>query len=333
VKKGKLLSASGAVLIAVLLFTMSSAIAGQSQIVMKLGGTAAPSMTHPEYASLLKFRDVVKQETNDRLRVDIYPSLQLGTLKEHIEGTSMGTIEACNIGLDFMTALYPGVGIFSMPYLYRDMGHLQRVLASQAGQAMIERVRRDMKLRFISVLYRGPRHTMNSARPVVRPSDLKGLKVRVPTTPLNLETMKAMGATTIPIDFSELYSALMLKVVDGVENPIDVLYELKGHETMKYLSLTGHMQSPIPIMVNEDFYQKLGPDLQQAIMRAGKAAEDLRLELLKTSEGKALEVFKAAGVQVTEVDLPAFKDATKNVYKQFVHAFGEEMYAAVQTVK
>ena len=309
------------------------ALAGEAQIVMKLGATTAASMKHPEYASLVKFAEVVKQESKDRLRVDIYPSLQLGSIKENIEGTSMGTIESFQIGTDSISAVYPPVAIFNLPYLYRDIDHVKRVLASQAGQNVLERTRRDMKLRLVSVLYRGPRHIMNSVRPIQKPSDLKGLKVRVPNIPLLHETLKAMGATPVPIDFSELYTALSLKVVDGVENPIDVLFELKGHETMKYLSLTGHMQSPIPIMVNDNFYQKLGPELQQAVMKAGKAAEDYRLELLKTSEGEALKVFKAAGVQVNDVDFAAFVDATKNVYKQFVNMFGEETYTEVQKVK
>ncbi len=75
----------------------------------------------------------------------------------------------------------------------------------------------------------------------------------------------------MPIDFSELYTALSQKVVDGVENPIDVLYEIKGQETMKFLSLTAHMQSPIPIFVGDPFYTGLAPELQQAILKAGKA--------------------------------------------------------------
>lgn len=307
--------------------------AGQTQVVMKLGGTTAASMNHPEYASLVKFAETVKAESKDGLRVDIYPSNQLGSIKEIIEGTSMGTIESFQIGFDSISAVYPPASIFNMPYLYRDIDHVKRVLASPVGQRILERTRKDVKLRLVSVLYRGPRHLMNSVRKIQKPDDLKGLKIRVPNIPLTHETLKAMGATPVPIDFGELYTALSLHVVDGVENPIDVLFELKGQETMRYLALTGHMQSPIPIMINEDFYQKLSPELQQAIMKAGKVAEDYRLQLLSTSEGNALKVFKSAGVQVNEVDSAAFAEATKNVHKQFVQQFGEDVYKQVQNVK
>jgi TRAP-type transport system periplasmic protein len=307
--------------------------AGQAQVVMKLGGTAAASMKHPEYASLVKFAETVKAESKDGLRVDIYPSNQLGSIKEIIEGTSMGTIESFQIGFDSVSAVYPPASIFNMPYLYRDIDHVKRVLASPVGQSILERTRRDVKLRLVSVLYRGPRHLMNSQRQIQKPDDLKGLKIRVPNIPLTHETLKAMGATPVPIDFSELYTALSQRVVDGVENPIDVLFELKGHETMRYLALTGHMQSPIPIMINENFYQKLSPELQQAIMKAGKVAEDYRLQLLSNSEGEALKVFKAAGVRVNEVDFAAFVEATKNVHKQFVQLFGDDVYKQVQNVK
>lgn len=326
---------TGSLLAAVfaLLLLAGPALAGQPQIVMKLGGTTAASMQHPEYASLVKFAETVKSESKDRLRVDIYPSNQLGSIKEIIEGTSMGTIESFQIGFDSISAVYPPASIFNMPYLYRDIEHVKRVLASPVGQSILDRTRKDVKLRLISVLYRGPRHTMNSVRPLRKPEDLKGLKIRVPNIPLTHETLKAMGATPVPIDFSELYTALSQHVVDGVENPIDVLFELKGHETMKYLSLTGHMQSPIPIMVNDSFYQKLSPDLQQVLMKAGKVAEDYRLQLLSKSEGEALKVFKGAGVQVNDVDFSAFAEATKNVYKQFVQLFGEDVYRQVQDVK
>lgn len=102
---------------------------------------------------------------------------------------------------------------------------------------------------------------------------------------------------------------------------------------MKYLSLTRHMQSPIPIMINENFYQKLSPELQQVLMKAGKVAEDYRLQLLSGSEGEALKVFQAAGVRVNEVDFAAFAEATKDVHKQFVKLFGEDVYKQVQSVK
>jgi TRAP-type transport system periplasmic protein len=298
-------------------------------VVIKLGATAAGNMKHPEYASLMRFAEVAKQESREQLRVDVYPANQLGTIKEMVEGAAMGTIQACNVGLDSISAVYPAITVLTMPYVFRDIAQVQRALASQAGQAVMDRMRRELGIRSVSVLYRGPRQTMNSARVVVKPSDLRGLKIRVPNSPLMLETLKAMGATPMPIDFSELYTALSQKVVDGVENPIDVLYEIKGHETMKFLSLTAHMQSPIPIFVGEKFYAGLAPELQQVILKAGKAAEDYRLELLKNSEGDALKAFKAAGVQVTEVDFAAFADATKNVYKQFGKMFSEEAYQEI----
>lgn len=308
------------------------AVAG-APIVIKLGATAAGDPKHPEYASLLKFAEVAKKESKDQLRVDVYPANQLGSIKEMVEGTAMGTIQACNVGLDSISAVYPAITVLSMPYVFRDIAHVQRALASKPGQDVMDQMRREMKIRSVSVLYRGPRQTMNSARVVTKPSDMRGLKIRVPNNPLLLETMKAMGATPVPIDFSELYTALSQKVVDGVENPIDVLYEIKGQETMRFLSLTAHMQSPIPIFVGETFYTGLTPELQQAIQRAGKAAEEYRLELLKNSEAEALRVFKAAGVQVTEVDFSAFADATKNVYKQFNKMFSEETYQAILKVR
>jgi TRAP-type C4-dicarboxylate transport system substrate-binding protein len=191
----------------------------------------------------------------------------------------------------------------------------------------------DVNLRLVGVLYRGPRHLMSSKKAVFTPEDLNGQQIRVPGNPLNQETLKAMGATPVAVDWSEIYTALSQKLVDGYENPIDIFYESKGHETMKYLSFTGHMQSPIPIFVNEQFYQKLAPDLQEAVMKGGKAAEEHRLELLESSEARALKVFKEAGIEINDVDFAAFQEATKDVYKKFVDKFGEDTYQAIKAVE
>jgi tripartite ATP-independent transporter DctP family solute receptor len=245
----------------------------------------------------------------------------------------MGTIETCNVGFDSVTTVYPPVAIFSLPYLFKDIPHVQRVLQSEAGQKVLDKMVADVNLRLVGVLYRGPRHLMSSKKAVYKPADLNGQKIRVPGNPLNHATLKAMGATPVPVDWGEIYTALSQKLVDGYENPIDIFYESKGHETMKYLSFTGHMQSPIPIFVSEQLYQSLAPELREAIMKGGKAAEEHRLELLKTSEANALKAFKEAGIESNEVDFAAFQEATKDIYKEFVDKFGEDTYQAIKAVE
>ena len=298
---------------------------------LTLGVTTAASMEFPEYASIVKFKETLEEKTDGQIIVEIYPASQLGKLKEVIEGTSMGTINAFQIGFDSISTVYPPVAVFNLPYLFKDIPHLQRVFKSEAGQKVLNKMIQEMGLRLVSVLYRGPRQMMNSKRPIIKPSDLKGLKIRVPNNPLQTDTLKALGATAVSIDFSEIYTALSQGLVDGYENPIDVIYETKGYETLKYLSLTGHMQSPIPIVINEKYYQSLSPELQKEVMAAGKIAEDYRLELLKTSEDKALEIFKNAGVKVNEIgDFNLFREATKDVYKKYVD---EDTYRAILLVK
>jgi tripartite ATP-independent transporter DctP family solute receptor len=280
-----------------------------------LGATAAATMDDPEYASLVKFQEEAKALSGGRIQVLLFPANQLGKINEIIEGVSLGTIQACQVGFDSVSALYLPAAIFSLPYTFRDIPHMQRVIASEPGQEMLDQMSDELGIMLMSVLYRGPRHVMNSKRPVVVPADLNGLKIRTPANPLNQGTLTAMGATAVAIDWSEIYTALTTGIVDGYENPIDILNASKGYETCGYLSLTGHMQSPIPLFINTEFFDGLEPELQEAVMGAAKAAEDYRLELLKTSEDGALATFKAAGVEINEVDFDAFAEATKDVYK------------------
>lgn len=310
-----------------------SVFGAPKQIVMKFAGLVAANMDNPEYATMVKFADEVNKKSKGAIKVEVYPANQLGSSTEIVQGVSMGTIDLCCMGFDTIGAVYPPVFIFNMPYLYKDIPHVQRVLASPVGKKILAEMENKINLHYVASLYRGPRHIMNSKRPIVTPADMKDMKIRVPGNNLFVSTFKALGAIPVAVDYGEVYTALSQKLVDGVENPIDNLYDLKAHEVLKYLSFTGHMQSPIALVINKNVFNGLSSELKTVVMNAGKVAEDYRVELLKANEAKELKVFRDAGVVTNEINVAAFREATKDVYKQFISMFGEQNYLDIQKIK
>lgn len=285
--------------------------------VIRFAGTAAASMENPEYVAMIKFKEAVERKTKD-IAVQLYPANQLGATKEFMEGVGLGTVEMAEVGYDILGLLDRMAYALTMPYLHTSLEHYIKVVEGPIGDEIHQHMVKTTGIRVLGALNRGPRHLMNSVRPVNGPSDLKGLKIRSPENPLNAGTIRAMGATPVPISWGEVYTALSQRVADGVENAIDELFTARLHEVQKYLSLTQHIYVAVPIIINDRFYQGLSPDLQGIIAAAAKESVLWRREALKTSEENSLAAMKRAGIQVvTTPRVEEFAERAKAVWKEF----------------
>lgn len=243
----------------------------------------------------------------------------MGATKEFTEGVSLGTVEMAESGYDIIGLLDPQAYALTMPYLHKSLDHYIKVLEGPIGEEINQHIIKKTNMRVLGVLNRGPRQVMNSKRPIRTPADMKGLRIRSPENPLNAGTVAAMGATPVPMTWSEVYTALSQGVADGVENAIDELYAARLYEVQKYLSLTGHIYVGVPIIMNEDFYQKLPADLKKVVSAAARESVLQRRESLKTSEAEHLAAMQKAGIQViTDPDLDKFAATAKVVWEKFV---------------
>jgi tripartite ATP-independent transporter DctP family solute receptor len=315
-KKTALGLAAGALAGGILTF---AAGVNAADFTIRYAGTAPASNDNPEYMAMVKFKDVAESQSKGRLKVELYPANQLGATKEFTEGVSLGTVEMGESGYDIIGLLDPQAYALTMPYLHKTLEHYIKVLDGPIGEEIAQHIIKKTNMRILGVLMRGPRHVMNSKRPVRTPADMKGLRIRSPENPLNAGTVKAMGATPIPMTWSEVYTALSQGVADGVENSIDELYAARLYEVQKYLSLTGHIYVGVPIIINEDFYKKLPDDLKAVVKTAARESVLERREALKTSETANLEKMKKAGITViTDVALDQFAPTAKAVWEKFV---------------
>ena len=319
-------------LITILLTMSLSGVA--AEYVIKYAGTPAASMDNPEYLAMVQFKEIVEEKSNGNIMVELYPANQLGATKEFTEGVALGTIEMAEVGYDILGLLDPICYTLTLPYLHSTLEHYIAVLDGPIGEEINQHLIGTTNVRILGALNRGPRQMMNGARPIRTPEDLKGLKIRSPENPLNAGTVRSMGATPVPMTWSEVYTALSQGVVDGVENAIDELYNQNLHEVQKYLSLTRHIFVAVPIIINESFYQGLPVEYQKIVSDAAMETVANRRESLKTSEGKALDDMKKSGIEViTDPDIDAFAKGATDVWEEFVGQYEEITWDLINRIK
>lgn len=263
-------------MIVLILGTICSSInAGTKTIVFKLAHTNTPQSFVGKSVDL--FADIVEKETNGRVKIDIYHSGTLGSSRESVESFKVGTLEMLTPDPATLAQIYPDVGVFSLPYLFRDGSHALKAVnpkTSTVMRGMSEKLIKESGIRVLGGYWRGFRQlTMNS--PVYKPEDLRKKKVRAIPNPVWIATVEGMGAVATPVDFTELPSALMTGIVDGQENPIETIYESKFYPPVqKYLMITNHLGNAMLLAIREEAWRKLSPTdqiiFENAITEVGR---------------------------------------------------------------
>jgi tripartite ATP-independent transporter DctP family solute receptor len=261
---------------------------------------------------------LVKEKTNGQVIIQPFPNSQLGSKKDIMEQMKLGApVGTLSDGAFFADFGIPDFAILMGPYLgdggYKD---IIKLADTPWFEGLVKQLD-DYGIHIIAAnwLY-GERH-MVTKKPVRTPADLKGMKIRVPNTQIQIKAMAAMGATPTPMPLGEVYTALNTGVIDGAENPIPALYGLKLYEPTKHLILTGHLDNVTNLIVSKKYFDKLPPDIQKAIVETCKTAGDYMTAQLLKAEKENVEAMKAQGVTVIEVDRKLFRDAARATYSQF----------------
>lgn len=257
-----------------------------------------------------------KEKTNGEGELIPYPSSQLGSKKDVIEQMKLGSPVITLADGAFFSDYVPDFGIMFGPYLGDSYKDIYKLNASDWYKGLENKL--DAKgLHIVTKdwLY-GTRHMLTN-KMVKTPEDLKGLKIRVPNNRIQIEGIKAMGATPTPLPLAEVYTALNLKVIDGAENPIPVLYGQKHYEAAQYLILTGHVENVTNLVMGSKTYKKLPAEIQTALVASGDEAGAFLTELVLRQEQETIDKMKKEGVTVVEVDRSLFKQTSKPFYNQF----------------
>jgi tripartite ATP-independent transporter DctP family solute receptor len=314
---------------ALALLASSAALAQKTLRVATLQGAAQPS-----YKGLVKMAELVKQRTNGALTIQVFGDGQLGTEQESIEGVQLGTIDMFMGSAGSVGRFLPRLEAFAHPYVFRDNAHLLKVVRGPIGDELSNELVKKAGIRILDEGWIfGKRHLTTKQTEVHKPADMARLKIRVQPTGIYLDTIKAMGGNPTPMDFKEVYTSLQTGVIDGQENPINVIATRAFYEVQGYLILTGHITQNQVVLISERTYEALPPEQRKILTDAAREAGDYQNEVLENDEKAQLELVKSKGMKVITPDVEAFRAATANVYKKYEDVWGKGFFERIRDTK
>ncbi len=308
---------------AAVLSSLAAAVATPAMaqgIEIKLGHVGEPGSLFQLSAD--EFAKRANEKLGAKGKVVVFGSSQLGGDKEMLQKLKLGTIDMA-LPSTVMSSEVDLFGIFEMPYLVKDRQHMARIEKDIVWPSLAPAAEKKA-LKILAIWENGYRHLTNNRRPIVKPEDLQGMKLRVPEGKWRVEMFKVYGANPSPMKFSELFTALQTGVMDGQENPLTQIFSAKLHEAQKFLSMSGHVYTPAYLTVGSRKWEKLPADIRQTLEDTARATQAYVYETARKQEGELLARLKQSGIQVNEVDKSAFVAASKATYQ----AFGKEVAGA-----
>ena len=282
--------------------------------------------SHPIHKGMELFAQRVNENTGGAVTVEIYPNSVLGGENEQLQQLIQGSIDCDMVS---GVAMYQGydarAGIEDLPFLFTSAESAHKALDGEYGVKLAEEVLEPVGTKVINYWENGMRHFTNDVRPIVTPSDMKGIKFRSANSPIRIKMFEACNASVVPMQFSELYTALQQGTVQGQENPIPLIETSNFDEVQKYLSLSGHIYNATVLAFNPDKWNSLSPELQEIIINAANEARDYERELNAKESDDAVERLKSKGMEVNEVDKSAFVEAVQPVWDTFKKENGSEL--------
>jgi tripartite ATP-independent transporter DctP family solute receptor len=243
------------------------------------------------------FKQIVETDTRGAMEVKVFPAGQLGGEREVIEAVKQGSAQMTMVSGAFAN-YYREYQILDTPYLFSSQPVAWKVLDGWFGRELAEDCLKKTGMRVLGFGEAGYRHFTNSLRPIRTPADLKGMKIRVQESPVYIAMMRALGAFPTPISWTETYTALQQKVVDGEENSISSIKFGKLNEVQKYLTLDGHSFGVDFVLINEKYYQSLPKDLQKTIRTAAAMAVTIMRGIQTIDASLGVQVLRERGMEV-----------------------------------
>jgi TRAP-type transport system periplasmic protein len=255
---------------------------------------------HPVSMGVKKFAEIVAAKSGGKMQVKEFPSNQLGTEQQQTSALQGGVQEMQSPATTSLVGIVKDYGIVDFPFTVRSHPQAFALLDGPLGKALLEKLP-EKGLIGLAYWDLGFRNVTNSKRPITKPEDLDGLKLRVIPNPVFLDTFKAFKANPVPMSFSELYTALETKTVDGQENPYSVILSNKFFEVQKFVSGTNHVYGTNIILVGKKFWDKLSPTEQKILQDAAIEARDYQRQVSRAAAEKAVGELTAKGMQFNEV--------------------------------
>jgi tripartite ATP-independent transporter DctP family solute receptor len=288
--------------------------------------------SHPTSIWAQKAADRIRAETGNRLDIQVFPNSQLGSTTDMISQLRSGALEFSAQSGPAMSTLIPAASLNSIGFAFKTEGDVWTAMDGDLGAYVRSQIEKSNLVAMDTMWGHGFRHMTSGVGPIKAPTDLRGLKIRVPAGPIFVSLFKALNASTATINFNELYSSLQTKVVDAQENPLALIVSAKLYEVQKYVSLTGHMWAGYWFLANRRAFGALPPELQATVARVvNESAKEQRAELARQEDSYVREL-TSNGVTINEVDTAPFRDvlSRSGYYREWQEKFGAEAWSRLE---
>jgi TRAP-type transport system periplasmic protein len=288
--------------------------------------------SHPLNVRANEAAEKIKAETGGRFELQVFPANQLGSDTDMLGQLRLGALEFLTMSGLILSTLVPAASINGMGFAFADYPTVWKAMDGELGAYVRGQIAKAGLVAFDTVWDNGFRQITTSTKPVNTPDDLKGLKIRVPVSPLWTSLFKTFGSAPASINFAETYSALQTKVVDAQENPLAVISTAKLYEVQKYCSMTGHMWDGFWFLANKSSFEALPDDIRAVVVRrlnAAAAAE--REDVAKLNSGLQTEL-AAKGMVFNRADPAPFREVLRQsgFYAQWKQKYGEEAFSILE---
>lgn len=287
-------------------------------------------ISHPVHKAMEFMAKRVREKSDGKLTIDIYPSGQLGSERESLELLQIGSLGMTKVSAAVMESFSPNFKVLSLPYIFKNKEHYYRVLEGEIGEDLLEEGD-DYWLHGLTYYDAGSRSFYTTNKAIRKPEDLAGLKIRVQDSPTAISMIDAFGGSATPISWGELYTALQQGVVDGAENNPPSFYLSRHYEVSKYYSLNEHTMVPDILMISTKVWEDLSEQEKEWLSEAVEESVPVQRRLWAEAEQEALEAVKAAGVEVIHPDKEPFAKLVEPLYETYKDE--PEVYSLIQQIQ
>lgn len=302
-----------------------AASAGAREV--KLAHLAPTDDTRHE--SLVEFAKAVETRTNGSIKFKIFANSMLGSDREVFEQEKGGLTEVALNG-EIVSNFFAKWSVVNLPYLWRDQNHIEKFLASDLARQWEKEMLAATGVQMLGYFARNPRILVTRNKPVKSMADLAGLKIRVPQIDVYMDTWKAFGVQPTPMQTSEFILALKMGTVDGMENPIELMYQWKIYETAKYLSYTNHMQTRLFLTASKKFMDSITEQERQILLEEAKKAQAAHFKrTINLHDAMEKGLLEKGMIIEKNPDISAFKEKAKLVHEKYMNVIGKDAFEAI----
>ena len=313
-------------LAALFLFSCSE---GDDVTVLKLGHGLDTS--HPVHHAMVYMAERVNEYSEGNMRIDVYPSQQLGTERELLELLQIGSVDITKVSSSVIEGFDPIYKVFSVPFLFLDEEHRYRVWDGEIGRELLEAGRR-IRLMGLTYYDAGTRSFYTQERPIHHPDDLTGMRIRVQESPAAIQMVNLLGGNATPISWGELYTALQQGIVEGAENNPPSFHLSRHYEVTGYYSLNEHTAVPDILFASLHTWERLTEEEQEILKRAAEESGIYQRKLWQEATEQALTAVEEAGIEINYPDKEPFIERLQPLWQEFM-AESDELKSYIERIQ